>query len=438
VDVVVAHVDAGDGAITPLLSMTVSKPTNNEEREQLSIPLSLQTTVSPGDQLLISHRGRNSILARWIQLRDNLTISICGEQFGSIAGRVVADCPEEGTGLYGVVVDVFEVGTGDLAHSDTTDAIGQFEFEELLEGDYTVSFVTPLGYGSVFEEANVTVAGGVAATVDFPLNCADITPDARTIGFWKHQVGVATGGKGRAQIDGDEICGYLDLIEVHFNSNAINEVVIYNPPASDVCADKLLVAKDLLNLKGNVGMTARARQQLTALLLNVASGRLSLTALASEDSATVSQAITYCDFLLDDLDEDNDETAKTIADEINNGCLLGAGVIPLTTDDIAYSPPVGDTDLPPPFALDGAYPNPFNPQTTVVFSLPSAMDVKLAIFDARGRLVQTLVDETRPSGHHSVTWHGKNSNGLPVSSGVYFVRLQAGHNSATRKIVLLK
>lgn len=45
----------------------------------------------------------------------------------------------------------------------------------------------------------------------------------RSIGFWKHQAGVATGGNGKAEIDGATLCDYLDLIEVHFNNNMIND-----------------------------------------------------------------------------------------------------------------------------------------------------------------------------------------------------------------------
>jgi len=90
---------------------------------------------------------------------------------------------------------------------------------------------------------------------------------------------------------------YLDLIEGHFNSNEINQVAIYEPPGSGLCEDQLLVAKELLNLRGQQETVTRARQHLMALLLNSAAQYLHLTDVISIDGATVTQAITYCDHL---------------------------------------------------------------------------------------------------------------------------------------------
>jgi hypothetical protein len=58
-----------------------------------------------------------------------------------------------------------------------------------------------------------------------------------------YNVGVATGGNGAAQINATTLCSYLDLIAVHFNSNEINQVIVYQPPASGMCSDKLQVAR---------------------------------------------------------------------------------------------------------------------------------------------------------------------------------------------------
>jgi hypothetical protein len=90
------------------------------------------------------------------------------------------------------------------------------------------------------------------------------------------------------------------------------------------------------------------------------------------------------------------------------------------------------------FALGQNYPNPFNPLTSITFTLHSAQHVQLRIYDARGRLVTTLVDETRSPGESSVTWDGKNAGGNEVGSGVYYCKLTAGGLEQTRKMVLLK
>jgi len=84
------------------------------------------------------------------------------------------------------------------------------------------------------------------------------------------------------------------------------------------------------------------------------------------------------------------------------------------------------------------YPNPFNPTTTISFTLPEKVYAKLSIFDIEGKLVKTLVNDTTDEGFREVTWDGLNAKGNPVSSGVYFYSLKAGDKVLTRKMVLLK
>jgi hypothetical protein len=83
-------------------------------------------------------------------------------------------------------------------------------------------------------------------------------------------------------------------------------------------------------------------------------------------------------------------------------------------------------------------PNPFNPTTLIRYQLADREHVTLAVYDANGQLVRTLVDETRPLGNNEVAWDGRSDAGLPVGSGVYFYRLTAGKFSEARKMVLLK
>ncbi len=83
-------------------------------------------------------------------------------------------------------------------------------------------------------------------------------------------------------------------------------------------------------------------------------------------------------------------------------------------------------------------PNPFNPTTTIRFVLPVREDVTLAIYDANGHLVRTLLNEVRGFGAHEVTWNGRDDNGATMGSGVYFYRLRAGKLTESKKMVLLK
>lgn len=83
-------------------------------------------------------------------------------------------------------------------------------------------------------------------------------------------------------------------------------------------------------------------------------------------------------------------------------------------------------------------PNPFNPATTISFTLPEPTHVRLAVFEVSGALVRVLADGYMGGGLHTAFWDGTNSSGAAVSSGTYFYRLTAGKGSITRKMILLK
>jgi hypothetical protein len=83
-------------------------------------------------------------------------------------------------------------------------------------------------------------------------------------------------------------------------------------------------------------------------------------------------------------------------------------------------------------------PNPFNPETSIRFSLPASQHVVIIVYDAEGRPVRTLADGVWPRGTHEIAWNGRDDRGTAVSSGVYFCRLEASKVVETRKLVLLK
>ena len=85
------------------------------------------------------------------------------------------------------------------------------------------------------------------------------------------------------------------------------------------------------------------------------------------------------------------------------------------------------------FALERNYPNPFNPTTTIEYSLGLAGPTKLMIYDVLGRELVKLVDEYRPAGTHKVVW---NASSMP--SGVYFYRLESSNFVRTQKMILMK
>ena len=119
------------------------------------------------------------------------------------------------------------------------------------------------------------------------------------------------------------------------------------------------------------------------------------------------------------------------------GGLINVGLPPFDIL-VSHGLPVAVGDSPALTALGANYPNPFNPSTTVPFTLARAGQVTLRIYDVSGRLVATLLDGVVATGAHTRVWDGRNDAGSPVSSGVYFYELVAGDFRQTRKMVLLK
>jgi hypothetical protein len=85
------------------------------------------------------------------------------------------------------------------------------------------------------------------------------------------------------------------------------------------------------------------------------------------------------------------------------------------------------------------YPNPFNPETTTIrYTVPKDGDVRLCIYNTRGQLITTLVNEHKNLGIHSVVWNGLDDNGNKVSSGLYFTRIVTDGKTLTAKMLMLK
>ena len=96
-------------------------------------------------------------------------------------------------------------------------------------------------------------------------------------------------------------------------------------------------------------------------------------------------------------------------------------------------------DLPGLAFATSHYPNPFNPVTTIKYSLPRAGHLKLSIFDLRGRLVKTLIDGPRPAGaDQTIVWDGTDNQGSGASSGVYFYEARTGDDVRIGKMTMLK
>jgi hypothetical protein len=107
------------------------------------------------------------------------------------------------------------------------------------------------------------------------------------------------------------------------------------------------------------------------------------------------------------------------------------------TVDIASS--LGDDPVRPEgFSLLQNYPNPFNPSTSLTYSLGESAVTRLDIYNTLGRHIITLVNRSQSAGVHTVTWHGIDSRGRSVPSGVYMARLTSANQMALMKMTFMK
>ena len=89
--------------------------------------------------------------------------------------------------------------------------------------------------------------------------------------------------------------------------------------------------------------------------------------------------------------------------------------------------------IPHEFALYHNYPNPFNPATTIEFSIPETQRVTLKVYNLMGQEAVTLVDGELQAGYHTTKWHAGN-----MASGIYFYRLMSDKKAITQKMILMK
>jgi len=121
------------------------------------------------------------------------------------------------------------------------------------------------------------------------------------------------------------------------------------------------------------------------------------------------------------------------------GYAVGASVYKYSEDavtdaPIAQPPRAPDLQL----ALHQNEPNPFNPTTTIRYVIDADATIRLLVYDVNGRMVRKLVDQLERAGEHVVAWDGRDTQGTPVASGLYFYRLQSDDFAEVRKMTLLK
>ncbi|HJN98582.1 MAG TPA: T9SS type A sorting domain-containing protein, partial [Candidatus Marinimicrobia bacterium] len=128
-------------------------------------------------------------------------------------------------------------------------------------------------------------------------------------------------------------------------------------------------------------------------------------------------------YLLGDLDDRYSRQIKIVAGD--------PGQVALAVDEILAT-------IPEELSLDGNYPNPFNPVTTIRFGLPEPRKIRITVVNILGQEVTELVNGWRDMGHHEVVWQGVDGSGKAVATGMYFTVLSDGNKIIVQKMLLLK
>ncbi len=109
-----------------------------------------------------------------------------------------------------------------------------------------------------------------------------------------------------------------------------------------------------------------------------------------------------------------------------------------STPVLELEAPTGVPEGTPAVLVGPNYPNPFNPRTTIEYTLAEAASVRVAVYDLVGRRVCTLVDEEHEAGRHETTWNGTDAGGTGMPTGTYLVRAQSEQHTRTWKIQLVR
>jgi hypothetical protein len=186
----------------------------------------------------------------------------------------------------------------------------------------------------------------------------------------------------------------------------------------------------------------------TSNVLPIRISGLSKTEIAAKlaEAEKASRELTGYNVYLDDELVTNTSELSYLFTDLVDGQTYTAGVTAvytsgeseMVTTEFTWEQTSNTNGVPAVTALTGNYPNPFNPETTINFSMSEAGMVNIEIYNIKGQRVKTLVSEDMDAGNHSLVWNGRDNNNNPVSSGVYFYKMVTGKYTSTKKMILMK
>ena len=126
------------------------------------------------------------------------------------------------------------------------------------------------------------------------------------------------------------------------------------------------------------------------------------------------------------------------ADNYCEDCSITCGLFTILNDCCLYDLSNQFESIPTEFTIKNNYPNPFNPETNIKYSIPQTAWVSLSIYDIKGELVSLIIDGVASPGNYSVTWNGNNSTNRQMPTGIYFAILKTNEILVSHKLLLMK
>lgn len=221
-------------------------------------------------------------------------------------------------------------------------------------------------------------------------------------------------------------CDIFSLGSFTYDDQGNLATIYYETPASK----EHVILQDTLYWNGDKLTSIHSNYQ-TDYLEYDENGRISEIAVFNNLNNSLSQMYYY----------DYDEYGRMISETIEHYYYYGNDIDRIDCYQYEYNDYCSNYDNPYVSASEVQlinYPNPFNPQTTIQFSLAKKQKVSLHIYNIKGQKIRTLLDEEEKVGKHLVNWNGINDNQMKVSSGVYLYQLKTKNQSYTKRMLLLK
>ena len=366
------------------------------------------------------------------------------DMYGTVDGTVMNESNEP---ISGATIH-FMGGTA------TTDGSGYFIFTNVLAGEYEIT-ATAASY--VSSTQNITVVGTQVTTVEFTLAESNIliSDSFETYPDFALQADPWT----LLDLDLSATYGFSGI--TFPNTGSAMSYIVFNPamttpPMEGTTAltgskfmacfaattppnnDWMITRAFTLGNTGSFNFWAKTYmnyglEEFRVLVSDGSTNPNDFVSISGPAPVQVPEEWTQYTYSLDDY---ANQTIRVAIQCVSNDVFI------FMVDDVEIDAPGGtgseSNDVILVSALEGNYPNPFNPETTIAFSTKESGRVSLDIYNIKGQKVRTLLNDHRDAGSHKVVWDGKDDNGKSVASGVFFYRMKSGKYSSTKKMILMK